>query len=160
MRALCCPTRIICEGENANRPLIALEREGTNMEGSKRLSVEQMPFYKSMNKVQDALKLDHDALILWQLGFKASPASCSCGHEWSAFDLMLEAVNTGYHSWDFYKTNSNKHAPLGFRSSSALLTCPECGTKSTKLQLNYNYADQCGHCGHGPSPGNVLNFEA
>ena len=119
------------------------------MKNSETRKLEDMPFYKSMMKVQAASGLDPLKLILWQLGFKAVPAACTCGkHEWSAFDLMLEAEKSGDHPWEFFRNYSATMAvPQSFRTAKldTGLTCPECGLRSAEILVDYNYSTQCCH---------------
>ena len=99
---------------------------------SAELALEQMPFYESMALVRSQSTLEPDELVLFQLGFKATPESCACGHAWNAFDLMLEGVQSRRHAWDFFR-NPAKHVPLKFRKSEFALTCPRCANQSDQI---------------------------
>jgi hypothetical protein len=118
-----------------------------NMENSQKHKIEQMPFYRSMKKVEEESGMEPVRLLLWQFAFKATPAACTCGgHEWSAFDLMLESVATGHHDWDFYRNYSTEVTiPQTFRTGAleSGLLCPACGIRSGRIEVMYNYAQQC-----------------
>jgi hypothetical protein len=117
------------------------------MKGSIKRPLNEMPFYDSMMKVQSATRLDHLRLMLWMIGFKAVPDACVCGkHEWNVFDLMLESVEGGHHTWEFYRNYSPAiSAPQMFRIAKldSGLTCPECGVRSGAILVDYNYSVQC-----------------
>ena len=102
--------------------------------------IEKMPFYSSMMKVHSSANIDTRTLLWFQIGFNADPNSCKCGqHEWSIYDLMIEAVNLGGHDWAFFSDPKFAQEPKLFLSAIADLTCPECGNKSEDVRLRYNY---------------------
>lgn len=109
---------------------------------SAELALEDMPFYDSMALVRSKSSLDPEELILFQLGFKATPESCVCGHAWNAFDVMLEGVKNGQHDWEFFR-NPAKRIPTAFRTSEFALTCRSCEQRSIEIAVDYNYGKYC-----------------
>ncbi len=109
------------------------------MKDSKRVRLEEMPFYVSMQKVQLATKMSALDLAIRQVGFNANPACCNCGkHDWNAFDLMIEAIDSGNHALEFFQ-NQKLQAPEVFFSGVQQLTCPSCGMRSGDIHALYNY---------------------
>jgi hypothetical protein len=118
------------------------------MEGSRVLALSDTPFFKSMEYVRLHTGADSEEVLLWQLGFRATPSACSCGHEWNSFDVITEGVSQGRHSWDFFR-NPKKQIPTTFRTALTTLTCPECEASSDGIEILYNYASLCPAC-QGP----------
>jgi len=109
------------------------------MRDSKKIPIKDMPFYSSMERVQSNTKLDTGTLLQFQIGFKAGPSSCECGHEWSAFDLMEEAIGHKQHGWEFYKNPELTQTPDAFFRGTEDIKCPKCGKLSTNVVFTYHY---------------------
>ena len=120
------------------------------MKSTEEVAVEGMPFYESMALVRSKSGLEQDELLLFQLGFKAAPESCPCGHGWNVFDVMLEGVQSGHHAWSLFR-NPARTIPTSFRKSEFALTCPRCGERSTEIVAHYNYGKYCA-CPPPPPP--------
>ena len=99
------------------------------------VKLESMPFYSSMMTVKDRTGLSIDDLLSNQVGFRANPSHCLCGHEWNVFDIVIEAVKQSGHDWKFF----NEHLTGefgGFFYREFSLTC-SCGITSHNVGLLY-----------------------
>ncbi len=105
--------------------------------GAISIKQEKLWFYKSMSIVKENTGLSDEELLVSQVGFKASPSNCLCGHEWSAFDIIIEAINSKNHDWDFFK-KSLVGEPGGFFYRKMNLTCT-CGIKTENIEVIYKY---------------------
>ena len=104
------------------------------------VKLSDMPFYRSMKIVQDNTGHTDSQLLLNNVGFKAIPERCGCGHEWSAFDLIVDAVETEKHDWDFFKEVLAGDF-VGFFHRKADLTC-YCGITTERIDVIYYYPGQ------------------
>lgn len=96
-----------------------------------------LPFYKSMRIVQKNTGLSDDELLLNNAGFRADPRRCGCGHEWSAFDIVINAVKQKKHKWDFFK-KALVGETGGFFYRKMNLTC-HCQVTTTGVGVYYRY---------------------
>ena len=101
------------------------------------IKLENMSFYESLSYVQQKTGIDMEELLTNQIGFKASPTHCLCGHEWSVFDIVIEAVNRSNHPWEFFREHLTGGFG-GFFSNTFDLTC-KCGITTKDVQTLYKY---------------------
>jgi hypothetical protein len=133
------------------------QRTSTMKSGRTITTLEQMAFYPSMSEVQRNTGLDIRTLLLFQVGFSATPAHCACGYEWNAFDLILKSVKEGLHDWAFYQharhgpeAGSTEPGTYTFGSGPMPeLTCPKCQKTSGAIVATYYY---CGYIYPRPTP--------
>ena len=102
------------------------------------VKIENLPFYNSMRHVQEKTRLSDDELLLINSGFKAIPSTCICGQEWSAFDIILNAVKQGRHDWRFFKSALTGETD-GFFCRTMKLECCRCGVTTMNIGTLYNY---------------------
>jgi hypothetical protein len=96
-----------------------------------------MSFYPSLKIVHDNTGIEMEELLSNQLGFKANPSSCLCGHEWNMFDLVIEAVNKSGHGWSFFNTHLiGKFGGFFYREFD--MTC-RCGITTKNVGMLYKY---------------------
>lgn len=105
----------------------------------KKTLTKDMYFYGSMMDVHAKSQIDLNELIKMQLCFWANPNKCSCGHEWSVFDLMNEAIEKTAHDWDFFRQQKFFEFPESFVEATSDLNCPKCNTINKDIRLMYNY---------------------
>lgn len=108
-------------------------------DGVVNIPIEAMPFFESMKTVQENTGLSNEDLLSNQVGFRAHPSSCICGHEWNAFDVVIEAVRQSGHEWSFFKSALVGEFG-GFFSRRTELTCCRCGVKTSNIDVLYKYA--------------------
>ena len=78
--------------------------ERRNVHDAIKVRMNTLPFHKSMQIVKKNTGLSDDELLLNNTGFRAKPRRCaSCGHEWSVFDIVINAVRQKEHDWNFFK---------------------------------------------------------
>ena len=112
--------------------------EERNTHGAVRVRMSTLPFYKAMKTVQENTGLGTDELLLNNVGFRAIPSRCVCGQEYSAFDIVIGAVQQKEHDWDFFR-----EALVGetsdFFCRKMDLKCHCCGVNSTDVRVLYRY---------------------
>lgn len=102
------------------------------------VDISELPFYRSMEVVQENTGLQRDQLLLNNAGFKAIPEACVCGHEWSVFDIVINAIDQEEHDWAFFtKALAGETGRFFYRKTD--LTCP-CGITSVDVSVLYNYS--------------------
>lgn len=108
-----------------------------NIHGAIRIELHELPFFRSMKIVQDNTGLTEDELLSCNSGFRALPRRCGCGHEWSVFDIVINAVQQEEHDWSFFRsTLVGEFGGFFFRRTD--LTC-HCGVTSKDIGVLYKY---------------------
>ena len=67
------------------------------------IPIESLPFYPSLKFASENTGIDMYDILVYNSGFRAQPAECICGHEWNAYDLIIESVNRSRHDWNFFR---------------------------------------------------------
>ena len=111
--------------------------EKENIHGAVRIELQELPFYRSMKIVQTNTGLSDDELLSNNSGFRAMPRRCGCGHEWSVFDIVINAVEKKEHDWSFFQ-NALVGEFSGFFYRKTDLRC-HCGVTSKDVGVYYRY---------------------
>ena len=106
--------------------------------GAHQVPKENLYFHNSLTKVAAGTGVDEETLLSNEVGFCASPSACICKkHKWSSFDIVLEAVSTGKHDWNFF-AETLQGEPGGYFARTMDLTC-QCGKMFSDVHVLYKY---------------------
>lgn len=104
------------------------------------IDLKSLAFYPSLRLVAEKTGISEITLLKRQVGFKAHPSHCLCGHEWSAYDLIIDTVDRGPHDWAFFKQSlSGDTKSFFFRKTP--LKC-RCGVETPDVGVLYDYTGQ------------------